>query len=116
MREFPAKILEVNPDLTFNTEIYLGFGQQINKQLQLQYNIQILTGHEENILNLFKTLLNKEVVIKVHPANADKIEPIPVQVEYTNSRGMHINLIFEMIALGFATVTSGYDKTNANVV
>lgn len=104
MKEYSAKILELNPDMTFLAEIYLGFGQKINKRLELQYNLQIIEDKKDKLVKLLNSLLNKDVVIKVHPDNLEKEEPIPVQIEYINDRDIRINLIFEMIALGYVNV------------
>lgn len=110
MKEFTAKILELNPDFSFYTEITLGFGQSVRRQLQLQYNIKILEDKKDKVASLLNSLINKEVIIKIHESNMDRDDPIPVQVEYINDNAMHINLLFEMIARGYITVTTGYNK------
>lgn len=110
MKEYTAKILELGTDLTFYTEIELGFGQAIKKNLQLQYDIKIVPGKEDKVRVLFNELVGKEITIRVHPDNMYKPEPVPVQIEYTKNNAMHINLIFEMIALGYVNVSSGITK------
>jgi len=103
MKEYTATVTEINPDFTFQAQIDLGFGQSISKLLKLRYNLELVPDKKDKALALFSTLLGKEVTLRTFNKE-EGLDIVPVQLEYLNHQKQNINIIFELIALGYASV------------